>query len=79
MIMFSFSANMIFSPLLNINFILLFQFLDTLIEECSKEITIKVPDIGEHFTSEWSDELLFEEQNVSSTKGNDFKKNGFSA
>ncbi|XP_044764990.1 transcriptional adapter 3 isoform X2 [Coccinella septempunctata] len=54
-------------------------FLDTLIEECSKEITIKVPDIGEHFTSEWSDELLFEEQNVTSTKGNEFKKNGFSA
>lgn len=52
-------------------------FLDTLIEECSKEITIKVPDIGEHFTSEWSDELLFEEQNVTSTKGNDYKKNGF--
>ncbi|KAL3290213.1 hypothetical protein HHI36_023572 [Cryptolaemus montrouzieri] len=53
-------------------------FLDTLIEECSKEIIIKVPEIGEHYASEWSDELIFEEQNTN-TKGNDFKKNGISA
>ncbi|KAK9890256.1 hypothetical protein WA026_010366 [Henosepilachna vigintioctopunctata] len=50
-------------------------FLDTLIEECSKEIIIKVPDIGEHFASEWSDDLIFEEPN-GVCKGNDLKKNG---
>nr|CAI5832438.1 unnamed protein product [Callosobruchus analis] len=38
-------------------------FLDTLIQEFSKEINVKIPELGEHYAEGWSDELLSEEQN----------------
>lgn len=55
-------------------------FLDTLIQEFSKEIDIKIPEIGEHYANTWSEELINDEQNLgkSPTKKplNDFKKSG---
>lgn len=54
-------------------------FLDTLIQEFSKEIDIKIPEIGEHYAQAWSEELINDEQNLAKppTKKplNDFKKN----
>ncbi|CAG9855153.1 unnamed protein product [Phyllotreta striolata] len=56
-------------------------FLDTLIQEYSKEIDIKIPEIGEHYANNWSDEIINEEQHLGkahkkSSSTNDIKKNG---
>ncbi|XP_066258855.1 transcriptional adapter 3 isoform X1 [Euwallacea similis] len=54
-------------------------FLDTLIQEFSKEIEINIPELGQHYSSSWSDDILNDEQSLSKTGGkrpSDFKKNG---
>ncbi|KAJ8928529.1 hypothetical protein NQ314_018905 [Rhamnusium bicolor] len=38
-------------------------FLDSLIQEFSKEIDIKLPAVGEHYASAWSEEVMNDEQN----------------
>ncbi|KAH1023474.1 hypothetical protein HUJ04_012674 [Dendroctonus ponderosae] len=43
-------------------------FLDTLIQEFSKTVDKNIPDIGEHYASSWSEELLNEEQNENGSK-----------
>ncbi|CAG9771627.1 unnamed protein product [Ceutorhynchus assimilis] len=45
-------------------------FLDSLLQEFSKEIDTKIPEVGEHYSKLWSDELLGEEHSV----GRPFKK-----
>ncbi|KAF7287007.1 transcriptional adaptor 3 [Rhynchophorus ferrugineus] len=59
-------------------------FLDTLIQEFSKDIDLRIPDLGEHYATAWSDELLSDEQNIGKsptkkTTNSDFKKNGLHA
>lgn len=75
----------IISTLLHHN--LSFQFLDDLIQECSQEVDVKIPEVGDHYASEWCDKILSEEQSVengmkpgkSKTFSVDGKKNGLSA
>lgn len=55
-------------------------FLDTLIQELSKEIDRKIPEIGEHYATSWSEETIIDEQNSGKfpskkTASIDFKKN----
>lgn len=45
-----------------------FQFLDTLIQEFSKTVDKNIPEIGEHYASSWSEELLNEEQSENGSK-----------
>ncbi|XP_050314042.1 transcriptional adapter 3-B isoform X2 [Anthonomus grandis grandis] len=40
------------------------NFLDGLIQEFSKEIDKKIPELGEHYASSWSGELMNDEQNL---------------
>ncbi|KAJ8934867.1 hypothetical protein NQ314_013141 [Rhamnusium bicolor] len=37
-------------------------FLDSLIQEFSKEIDIKLPEVGKHYASAWSEEIMNDEQ-----------------
>lgn len=53
--------------------------MDLLIQEFSKKIEKKIPDIGDHYASSWSEELINDEQNLGkgpNKKPTDFKKNG---
>lgn len=62
------------------------QFLDELITECSQEIDVKIPELGEHYSFQWNDNTINHEQQVgnvpksmklkNSTYNNDMKKNG---
>ncbi|XP_044260968.1 transcriptional adapter 3-A [Tribolium madens] len=57
-------------------------FLDKLIEECSQEIDVKIPELGEYYANEWSDNATGVEQELgltTKTVGLDLKKNGLSA
>ncbi|CAH1103237.1 unnamed protein product [Psylliodes chrysocephalus] len=60
-------------------------FLDSLIQEYSKEIDIKIPEIGEHYANGWSEEIINDEQNIGKSHNkktsstNDIKKNGLHA
>lgn len=48
-------------------------------EEFSKEVDIKVPELGEHYAQNWTEEVINEEQNIGKSlkKGsNSDKKNG---
>ncbi|XP_071054596.1 transcriptional adapter 3-A [Onthophagus taurus] len=65
------------------------NFLDDLIQECSQDINVKIPEIGEHYAMEWAESTLNQEQNLSTlgkptkTKSinfsNDLKKSGLNA
>lgn len=39
-------------------------FLDSLIENCSKEINVKIPEVGEHYVHEWANELYGDDSSV---------------
>ncbi|KAJ8955319.1 hypothetical protein NQ318_003412 [Aromia moschata] len=58
---------------------------NSLIQEFSKEIDIKVPEIGEHYANTWSEELVIEEQNLGklptkkASGSPDTRKNGLQA
>ncbi|CAH0562257.1 unnamed protein product [Brassicogethes aeneus] len=60
-------------------------FIESLLEEFSKEIDIKIPEMGDHYAHEWSEELLSDEQGLGrspkskSGQNSDIKKNGLSA
>ncbi|CAH1153559.1 unnamed protein product [Phaedon cochleariae] len=59
--------------------------LDSIIQEFSKEIDIKIPEVGDHYANGWSEEIINDEQNLGkspSKKGaptSDIKKNGLHA
>ncbi|XP_060516030.1 transcriptional adapter 3-B [Cylas formicarius] len=55
-------------------------YLDTLIQEFSKEIDYEIPEMGEHYANTWSEELINEEQNLGKSPNKkvctvDLKKN----
>ncbi|KAL1492368.1 hypothetical protein ABEB36_010626 [Hypothenemus hampei] len=52
-------------------------FLDNIIQEFSKDIELNIPEIGEHYASTWSEDLINDEQNLGKTskKPVDIKKN----
>ncbi|CAH1965031.1 unnamed protein product [Acanthoscelides obtectus] len=55
-------------------------FLESLIQECAKDINMNIPELGEHYTEGWSDEILNEEQNYGKSpskkiSGFDMKRN----
>ncbi|KAJ8923560.1 hypothetical protein NQ315_010139 [Exocentrus adspersus] len=55
-------------------------FLETLIQEFSKEINFKIPDIGEHYANSWGEEVINDEQNFGKSPSKkspnmDFNKN----
>lgn len=63
------------------------QFLDDLINECSQEVEVKVPEIGEHYAMEWTENALNQEQTFGNigrpskakTFNSELKKNGLNA
>ncbi|KAG5883742.1 hypothetical protein JTB14_008584 [Gonioctena quinquepunctata] len=60
-------------------------FLDNLLQEFSKEIDIKVPEVGDHYANGWSEEIINDEQNLGKSPSKkpattvDIKKNGLHA
>jgi hypothetical protein len=60
----------------------LLQFIDKLIDECSQEIDVKIPELGDYYANEWNDSTTGMEQELglgSKSVGMDLKKNGLSA
>ncbi|GJQ68220.1 hypothetical protein Trydic_g10760 [Trypoxylus dichotomus] len=65
------------------------NFLDDLIQECSQDINVKIPEAGEHYAMEWAESTINQEQVLSNvgkspksktmTYNNDLKKNGTNA
>ncbi|XP_018332285.1 transcriptional adapter 3-A isoform X2 [Agrilus planipennis] len=64
-------------------------FIDELIKECSQEIEVKIPEIGDHYTLDWLEEMINQEQSLGSgtrntknktlTLNHELKKNGLNA
>ncbi|KAF5290838.1 hypothetical protein FQA39_LY14600 [Lamprigera yunnana] len=63
-------------------------FLDDLIRECSQDVDIQIPEIGEHYTINWSDDILNDDKGVGNPPrapklknpfSNELKKNGLNA
>lgn len=61
------------------------NFLDELINECSQDIEVKIPELGEHYALNWSECTMSHEQQIAHAKsvkmknanyGNEGKKNG---
>ena len=53
-----------------------------MIEECSQEIDVKIPELGDYYANEWNDGVSGIEQELglgSKSVGMDLKKNGISA
>lgn len=58
-------------------------------QECSQDIDIKIPDIGDHYAIDWSEDLLGHEKGLSNSQrnsktktitfNNELKKNGINA
>jgi transcriptional adapter 3 len=58
------------------------MFIDKLIDECSQEIDVKIPELGDYYANEWNDSTTGMEQELglgSKSVGMDLKKNGLSA
>ncbi|XP_056645519.1 transcriptional adapter 3 [Diorhabda sublineata] len=57
-------------------------FLDCIIKEFSREIDIKIPEIGEHYANGWSEDIMNDEQNLGKSHNkktattNEIKKSG---
>ncbi|KAF5295154.1 hypothetical protein FQR65_LT10542 [Abscondita terminalis] len=63
-------------------------FLDDLIRECSQDVDIQIPEVGEHYSIEWSEDVLGHERGISNMQrmgktknsfSNELKKNGLNA
>ncbi|KRT79482.1 hypothetical protein AMK59_6364, partial [Oryctes borbonicus] len=65
------------------------NFLDELIQECSQDINVKIPEVGEHYAMEWAESTINQEQALSNVGkspksknlnySSDLKKNGNNA
>lgn len=63
-------------------------FLDDLIRECSQDVDIPIPEIGQHYSIEWSEDVLGQERGIGNiqrtakskpTFSSELKKNGLNA